>query len=189
MRKERTAAFFCGYAGAWVLGWALIGTLVAGYVLVLLCANHTQAMGGLSVWCHQDPARSMWWHGAPLALCARCTGIYPGFLVGSLFAWTRQPRIVLAITLVLTGIADRAVFMATGCDSSNSVRLLLGVSLGVGASGFLWTLGRLLVRRAVSLGFWRHLAFMIYGDHVGDDAAKDPETRSTQQRQTDASVD
>jgi uncharacterized membrane protein len=32
--------------------------------------------------CHQIPARSLWLGQYPLAVCARCTGIYGGFLLG-----------------------------------------------------------------------------------------------------------
>jgi len=29
--------------------------------------------------CHQDPARSFWVNGVPMAVCSRCFGIYSGF--------------------------------------------------------------------------------------------------------------
>lgn len=31
--------------------------------------------------CHQDPARSFWINGKPMAVCSRCYGIYTGFFV------------------------------------------------------------------------------------------------------------
>ena len=37
-----------------------------------------------SLVCHQNPARSFHVAGLPLAVCARCTGIYLGFLAGCL---------------------------------------------------------------------------------------------------------
>jgi len=37
---------------------------------------------GLSGICHQIPERSFSWLGSPLAVCARCTGIYFGFVIG-----------------------------------------------------------------------------------------------------------
>ncbi len=38
----------------------------------------------LSVVCHQMPQRSFHWLGYPLGVCARCLGIYAGFVLGLL---------------------------------------------------------------------------------------------------------
>lgn len=40
--------------------------------------------GGFSVVCHQTPERSFHAAGHPLAVCARCIGLYAGFLFGAL---------------------------------------------------------------------------------------------------------
>ncbi|HKD76997.1 MAG TPA: DUF2085 domain-containing protein, partial [Ktedonobacterales bacterium] len=32
--------------------------------------------GGFALVCHQQPGRSFWIFGAPVAVCARCLGIY-----------------------------------------------------------------------------------------------------------------
>src|SRR5678816_3926889 len=54
---------------------------VAWFALVVLApdlppvlAAAVYGLGG--VVCHQRPERSFHWHGAQLAVCARCTGIY-----------------------------------------------------------------------------------------------------------------
>jgi uncharacterized membrane protein len=39
---------------------------------------------GLSGVCHQMPERAFWVAGHPLAVCARCTGIYAGFTLAAL---------------------------------------------------------------------------------------------------------
>lgn len=62
--------------------------------------------------CHQAPDRSfhLWCH--PMAVCARCTGIYVGFLVGILIhplfrRWQRgvpPPRWVLGVGILPTGM-------------------------------------------------------------------------------------
>ena len=56
---------------------------VAWFALVVLApdlppvlAAAVYGLGG--VVCHQRPERSFHWHGAQLAVCARCTGIYLG---------------------------------------------------------------------------------------------------------------
>ncbi|MCI0337542.1 MAG: DUF2085 domain-containing protein [Acidobacteria bacterium] len=40
---------------------------------------------GFSAICHQMPDRSFHFHGFPLGVCSRCTGIYGGFLAGLIF--------------------------------------------------------------------------------------------------------
>ena len=40
--------------------------------------------------CHRDPARTLHWLGVPLAVCARCSGIYFGLGLG---AALRRPRL------------------------------------------------------------------------------------------------
>jgi uncharacterized membrane protein len=45
-------------------------------VLPPLLAAAVYGLGGIV--CHQLPERSFHWHGAQLAVCARCTGIYLG---------------------------------------------------------------------------------------------------------------
>lgn len=32
--------------------------------------------------CHQAPGRSLWLHGAPMAVCERCFGLYSGLWLG-----------------------------------------------------------------------------------------------------------
>lgn len=44
-----------------------------------------------SVVCHQDPARSFWVAGAPVAVCVRCLGIYLGAALGATGV-ARAPR-------------------------------------------------------------------------------------------------
>ena len=50
--------------------------VVLSPVLPPLLAAAVYGLGG--VICHQLPERSFHWHGAQLAVCARCTGIYLG---------------------------------------------------------------------------------------------------------------
>lgn len=44
--------------------------------------------------CHQQPDRSLWMSGISLPVCARCTGIYFGFLLGTaLFPVLKKPLV------------------------------------------------------------------------------------------------
>ena len=83
--------------------------------------------------CHQDPARSFWIFGAPVAVCARCLGIYLGAAVG---AWIPAPRRVLLAGLALfaaLNLADVLTEAAALHGNWKLVRFLLGGLLGLTA--------------------------------------------------------
>ena len=71
------------------LVWALAATLVLGFVSLIVVAPVALAHGHDSSAfvlyqmfarvCHQIPERAFYLEGHPLAVCARCTGIYFGF--------------------------------------------------------------------------------------------------------------
>ena len=84
--------------------------------------------------CHQDPARSFWILGAPVAVCARCLGIYLGAAVG---AWIPAPRRVLLAGLALFAALNLAdVLTETAALHGNwmVVRFLLGALMGMAAA-------------------------------------------------------
>ena len=39
-----------------------------------------------SAFCHRMPSRSLFWHGGQLLVCARCTGVIAGYLLGAVLA-------------------------------------------------------------------------------------------------------
>jgi uncharacterized membrane protein len=85
--------------------------------------------------CHQDPARSFWIFGAPIAICARCLGIYLGAAVG---AWIPAPRRVLLSGLALfaaLNLADVLTEAAAWHGNWKLTRFALGLLLGGAASG------------------------------------------------------
>lgn len=83
------------YAGLFMLavGWLLLicapaWLLAQGQPLAALALYR-----GLAVICHQIPERSFHLLGAPLGVCARCTGIYLGFVGGlALYPFVRSLR-------------------------------------------------------------------------------------------------
>jgi uncharacterized membrane protein len=86
--------------------------------------------------CHQDPARSFWLFGAPVAVCARCLGIYLGAAVG---AWIPAPRRKVLAALAIAAslnLADVATEAAGLHGDWMLLRFGLGLVLG-GAMGAL----------------------------------------------------
>ncbi len=97
-----------------------------------------------SLVCHQAPSRTLVLAGTLMPLCARCTGIYSGFLVGALYqvllfdrGGTRLPGTSISLTslglillLAVDGVASRLGASLPG----NSTRLLLGLLGGFSIS-------------------------------------------------------
>ncbi|MBM3295726.1 MAG: DUF2085 domain-containing protein [Candidatus Aminicenantes bacterium] len=86
--------------------------------------------------CHQIPERSLWLFGHPLAVCARCFGIYSGFLGGLvLFPFRGGLR-----NLVQPKV--RTILLASAPIAADTTAQFLGLwetgPAGRFATGFLW---------------------------------------------------
>jgi uncharacterized membrane protein len=100
----------------------------------------------LTVWfdwhCQREPARTLAVLGVPLAVCARCSGLYFGLGVGALLRWPRlTPRalqlwMLSAAALMLTDVALETRGMH---DAWAGVRLLTGLLLAYPVGGALGT--------------------------------------------------
>ena len=87
--------------------------------------------------CHQIPERSFVFFGHPLAVCARCTGIYAGILSGLLaypkirgFAALRLPSTRFFLLLSAPIAADAAAHWLGFWSSGNVLRFLAGFAWG-----------------------------------------------------------
>lgn len=89
----------------------------------------------LSLICHQRPDRSFWILGAPIALCARCLGIYIGAAVGLLLRTSRRIALQILIIVATLNILDAVSELAGLHGNWMTVRFVLGLTLG--ASGAL----------------------------------------------------
>jgi len=79
-----------------LIAWAALIILSTAWLLAIVGAPRLMAGGhhliastfyeGFSAVCHQRPDRSFHYLGFPLGVCARCTGIYAGFLAGLIAA-------------------------------------------------------------------------------------------------------
>lgn len=87
-----------------------------------------------------------------MPVCARCEGLYLGFLIMILFGWftgraqlnRNKGRAVCGVSLLLAAalIGDAAASELGLWDSGNRVRLLLGLMGGGGIAVFAWSLFR-----------------------------------------------
>ncbi len=88
--------------------------------------------------CHQYPSRSLHVFGHPLAVCARCSAIYFGFLGGFFVASFRSgsepKRITAWLTFVLLPMFIDVVLDGIGIHASNMfTRISTGLIFGIGS--------------------------------------------------------
>lgn len=75
------------------------------------------------------------WASRNVRLCARCSGIYPGIVLGLLAAWAGavpSPAVVVVALLPLPALVDWAVTAFGAARGANIVRTTTGALLGFG---------------------------------------------------------
>ena len=87
---------------------------------------------GFALVFHQRPERCFWIFGVPVAVCARCLGIYLGAAIGLLFRTSRRLAIQLLIIAATLNLLDVAIEFARMHGNWMGVRFALGVALGAG---------------------------------------------------------
>lgn len=84
--------------------------------------------------CHQMQERSFSVRGYQLPLCARCTGLLCGHIIGFLLGCLTEVPLYAAC-LMLPLIADGTVQYLTAYESTNLRRVITGVLYGTGFMG------------------------------------------------------
>lgn len=94
--------------------------------------------------CHQIPERSFHVGGHALAVCARCTGIYAGFVLGALLyplvkslRNREAPRRAWLFAAALPTAADFALGVSGVWENTHLSRALTGALLGAAAAFFI----------------------------------------------------
>ncbi|HEY0376205.1 MAG TPA: DUF2085 domain-containing protein [Pyrinomonadaceae bacterium] len=155
-----------------VFVWAIAATIVLGFVSLVLVApvarSHGHSLSAFFLYemfgrvCHQIPGRAFELAGYPLAVCARCTGIYFGFAAGVLaypLARSLNRSDTPARKWLLLAAAPTALDFALGFfgvwENTHWSRALTGALLGAVASFYvvpgLLDLGQMIRERRVTL--------------------------------------
>jgi len=123
-------------------GWALLPLALIGLAVAAphLFASVFAPLGfalerGFALVCHQRPERSFSLFGAPLAICARCLGIYLGAALGLLLTTSRRVAMHLFCVAAALNLLDVATELPGLHGNWPGVRFLLGLLFG--ASGAL----------------------------------------------------
>lgn len=111
--------------------------------------------------CHQDPGRSFWIGGTPMAVCSRCFGIYTGFLLGwflfplmesSMVVLNAYSKKVLAGAFILN-IIDVIGNVLDIWQNTLGSRFLLGFLLG---GAVVFVLGYEFIRSTININGLTH---------------------------------
>jgi uncharacterized membrane protein len=131
-------------AAYFMVFFAIMGVLVSSFLLPLdnpslrNMGAFFHVFSGILHLCHQLPYRSFIIDGVPMAVCARDTGIYLGFLAGSLYVLiSNKPKIVDSIKLpilatipiTLDGVTQTVLLLR---ESNNILRILTGFIFAFG---------------------------------------------------------
>jgi uncharacterized membrane protein len=88
--------------------------------------------------CHQIADRSIWVAGQPMAVCARCFGIYSSLFISWIFVprFSKASKLSMKFVSVIGGVIlainvlDVAASIAGVWDNTSAARIILGGAIG-----------------------------------------------------------
>lgn len=85
--------------------------------------------------CHQQPDRSFWLLGYPIALCCRCYGFYLGVVLSSITALYNRLKMTLKSFIILLVICTTDIIINYGLrlrlNTGNITRFIIGILMGI----------------------------------------------------------
>jgi len=101
--------------------------------------------------CHQQPDRSFWLFGYPVALCCRCYGFYLGVTISSVIALFDKLIIKRRWIVILSAVTIIDIFINYGLgvrlNTGNITRFIVGLIMGLLFTVFLCYITSKLWRR------------------------------------------
>jgi len=92
--------------------------------------------------CHRRAERSFFWKGKQFPVCARCTGIYLGYLSFPIFNFDIfHLSSFLSTLLILPTVIDGLSQAFMNRESTNLIRITTGILSGVGAMALVVNIG------------------------------------------------
>lgn len=82
--------------------------------------------------CHKMPSRSFFYKGKQFPICARCTGIFVGYIIGIITWIFYFPNIVITGLFFIPAGLDGGIQYFTKYESTNMRRLISGILFGIG---------------------------------------------------------
>jgi uncharacterized membrane protein len=119
------------------LPFAFLVLALAPLVAPLVAATHPLTAlvirSFFSRLCHQDPARSFFLGGSPVAVCVRCLGIYCGVALGMILRLGKGSAFRLLAVAMVVNLADVGSGMLHWHGNMPVTRFWLGLLLGMAA--------------------------------------------------------
>ena len=98
-------------------------------------------------YCHRKPERSFFWKGRQFPVCARCTGMYLGYLSFPFFlSDILFFNLYITLALLLPAFLDGLLQAYYDRESNNILRLVTGVFAGVGLMSLVSITGERIAR-------------------------------------------
>lgn len=83
--------------------------------------------------CHSKPERSFYFKGKKFPICARCTGILLGWIVGIIYCLLLEvPKEYITILILFPLIVDGTMQSLRKKESNNIKRIITGILFGMG---------------------------------------------------------
>ena len=122
---------FCIYSAFFFVG-SLLAPILAHFKFYDLSATFTS----LYVYsCHQQPDRSFWIFGYPVALCCRCLGFYIGVFVASIINIFDKLNVNLKTFIILLIVVTIDITINYGLgvkhNTGNITRFIIGLIMGL----------------------------------------------------------
>lgn len=87
--------------------------------------------------CHRIPERSFFYKGKQFPICARCTGILIGYLLGIIYIIvSKKTHIIFEASLMLPIAIDGVGQLYGYWQSNNTRRFITGIMAGIATIGF-----------------------------------------------------
>ncbi len=100
--------------------------------------------------CHRMPERSFFWKGKQFPVCARCTGIYIGYLSVFVFAFFLvYINIWVSVLLIIPTITDGMTQAFCNRESNNLLRAVTGFFAGIGIMSVVAMIGQYMGKQLV----------------------------------------
>lgn len=94
--------------------------------------------------CHKRPDRSFFFRGKQFPVCARCTGIILGYILGIIYIiYFKRNRMILYMSMISFGIPlliDGIYQLCREYVSTNLRRLITGILAGISVDIFFYVL-------------------------------------------------
>lgn len=101
--------------------------------------------------CHQMPERSFFWKGKQFPVCARCTGIYIGYLSMFLFVFQLiHINFWISLLLIVPTYIDGMTQAFCNRESNNALRAISGFTAGIGIMSVVAIVGQFIGKQLVT---------------------------------------